>query len=73
MRLGASRRFTRILLFAAAFVLLGGCASETKRQYLRHLTLTLDPISVSNVRTGVTDRDGAGAEFAAMDRNRPSR
>ena len=45
MRSGAFRRGLGLLFVLVA---LGGCASETKQQYLKHLSTTIAPVEAGN-------------------------
>ncbi len=58
MRSGASGRLVPIGLWLAATVaLLAGCASPAKRQYERHLSITLAPVAPGSEALAAFDAD----------------
>ena len=58
MRSGASKRLVATGLWLAATVaLLAGCASPAKRQYERHLSITLAPVSPGSAALAAFDVD----------------
>ena len=69
MRAAAFRRGLGLLVLA---VLLGGCATATKRQYLRHLSVTIAPQRPSAPATAVAQR-GSQSQMATAEteRSRP--
>ncbi len=67
MRSGASGRLVPIGLWLAVTVaLLAGCASPAKRQYERHLSITLAPVSPSSEALAAFDVDRAVERRATL-------
>ena len=67
MRSGASRRLVPTGLWLAATVaLLAGCASPAKRQYERHLSITLAPVAPSSEVLAAFDVDRNVERRAAL-------
>ena len=69
MRFASRRVMLCGLLLAAAFLLLGGCMTDTKKHYLRHLSVTIDPVATADGPVAGSDFQPAMGTF----RNRPAR
>lgn len=69
MRFASRRLMLCGLLLTAAFMLLGGCMTDTKKHYLRHLTVTIDPVATADGSAPDANFQPAMGSF----RNRPAR
>ena len=57
MRFGAFRRLSAAALVVVATVSLIGCSSPTKRHYLRHLSIVIEPAEPGSVLVSAFDTD----------------
>ena len=74
MRFGASCRL--VLASVALLLLLGGCTSPTKRHYLHHLSIVIEPAEPGSELVAAFDTDrglAASVASAGVDRDEPFR